>query len=1169
MTTRRWGLLGLSAAILSTACSGNDGDEAANVASAAPLLASASEPAGENCEFGGTRLRAGRDEDEDGQLSDAEVESTVFVCLDAAGTATPGPKGDDGEPGEPGAEGEPGEPGAEGEPGEDAPVVLLETAVEPSGPNCTAGGVRVQSGIDADEDGSLDAAEVSGTTYVCSGSPGTGSVAGFRLVSKITGLGGPIAEIASASPDGKTLAFTSSNSQLVGFVDITNPASPIQLGTSNVGATVAGSDGEPTSVAFSPDGQHVVVVVKDTGEPIANADPGALVVIDVATRAIVGQLALGVGPDSVAITPDGTKAVIAIEDEENEAGNGVAQARPGSVQVVTLNYANPSASTVVTIALTPAIGNQLSDPQPEYVDITADGKTAIVSLQENNVFAVIDLTTNTVTRYIDAGTSVHAKADLLNDKIWNLSQPFVGQLQPDGVCLLGDEKHFISANEGDTATGQGGFGIGGRGFSVFSLEGARVYDSGDALEQAAFRSGAYPDARSNAKGVEPEGCAAGIFGGRQFAFVTGERNSSVFVIDATTPASPVITQVLGAPMRPESALALTSRNLLVVAGEGNVTGGGLWIYEAVSDLADAGHGEDVYQPRTGSMPFGALSALAYDEQTSLIWGIPDNAFLDSRIWAFAPDHGARRMDVVSELRLRDASGAQLQGIDPEGLVFNPEGGFIVATEGVATNGAGAGCTAGIDSNRVLFFDAVGQLDPSYGTGGIVDLPCGAATNAFDWATMGSNGFEGVTVVDGDPSNAGGLKVYVAFQRPLTGQGMTTRIGEYDVDSGVWNFYYYTLDADVPGVAGTGGNTFLSELIHVGGDKFAVIERDQGWAGGALNKTVRTFTLSSGVVNDPTHPVAKTLAVNLLTHPFRFDQEKLEGLALGGGVLWVVNDNDGGQAQEFFLRLSPTVLGGASEPPEVIPDVVLSEVNSNLAPGDWIELRNRGATPADISGWQISDVDAVRTIVPANTIIPAGGYLQITTSSLGSADTVEVATSRGTLVDQTSWTSHAISLSRCRDSGLRFWVTDGVSGGLPTPGLVNDCQPVATPGSADVVLNEVFSNGTDFVELYNKGAAAVDISNWLLTDADVADPTHWYVIPAGTTIPAGGYYVIEAPTLPYGLGGADSATLYTPYGATVDSYSWTSHVNTAGRCPDGTGAFVTMTNSKGVVNVCPI
>src|SRR5690606_18283381 len=139
-----------------------------------------------------------------------------------------------------------------------------------------------------------------------------------------------------------------------------------------------------------------------------------------------------------------------------------------------------------------------------------------------------------------------------------------------------------------------------------------------------------------------------------------------------------------------------------------------------------------------------------------------------------------------------------------------------------------------------------------------------------------------------------------------GEGSNTRIGEYDVDAGEWNFYFYELDADVGGAS---GNTFLSELVHVGGDTFAVIERDQGWAASALNKTVRTFSLSTGIPNDLNSPVIKTTAIDLLSDSFRFDQEKLEGLVYGGGSLFVINDNDGGQAQNFFVRFPASVLEG--------------------------------------------------------------------------------------------------------------------------------------------------------------------------------------------------------------------------------------------------------------------
>lgn len=1176
----------MGCAALLSACS-SDGE------SAAALVRFDGDVTSEDCENGGTRIDAGRDDNDNGELDDKEVETSTVVCNgssgadgESGGKGDSGEDGDKGDQGEPGDEGDEGEEGEPGEDGEDAHQVLLELVDEATGPNCEFGGTRVLTGIDLDDDGVLDAGEIAteSTRYLCDGAPGTPAVAGFRLVSKYTAPGGPIAEIVSASPDGKTLVYTSSATGTIGFADITNPASPTLVGTLNLSA-VTGGDGEPTSVEFAPNGTHIVAVVKDTGSPIVNADPGMLVVIDAQTRTIVGQKALGVGPDSLKLTPDGTKAVVAIEDEEDEGGNNAAQSRPGSIQVVTINYTTPASSTVVTIPVVSPIGNMPTDPQPEYVDITKDGKTAVVSIQENNVFAVLDLETNEITDYIDAGTSVHARSDKLNDKKWIFNQSYEGQLQPDGTCLLPGDTHFITANEGDTSNGAfGGVFAGGRGFSIFGLDGTRTYDSGDAAEWASWRAGAYPDSRSANRGMEPEGCGAGTFGGAPFAFVTGERNATLLVIDVSRPSSPVIRQVLGAPNRPESVATIESRGLVVVGGEGDgaLKGGGIWIYEAVSDLNDAGHGAHVYDPRSSSVAFGALSALAYQESTGFLLGLPDNAYVDQRIWSFAVNHATRRLDVVDELLLQDTTGAQLSGYDPEGLVENPEGGFIVASEGIVANGGGgATCAGSASSNRILFFTAAGRLDAGYGTDGIVDLPCGADVNSFNWANMSGNGFEGVTVIDTTPNASGGLQVYVAFQRPLTGEGMNVRIGRYDVDSDQWDFYFYTLDADV---GGSSGNTFLSELTYVGGDKFAVIERDQGYSSSALNKTIRTFTLSSGTLNDSSNPVDKTTSIDLLSDSFRFDQEKIEGVALGGGSVFVVNDNDGGTAQNFFVRFSAQLLGGGSTSgPEIVPDVVINEVNSTGTNPDFVELHNRGASPADVSGWTMVDGGGSVHTLPASTTIAAGGFLLVNNAStpplafgLGNGDSVALATSLGTPVDSFVFAAHVSSASRCSTSGLIFWPTTGANGsGAPSPGAANNCTGPAVSGAADIVINEVKSNpNPDFVELHNLGAGTVDISNWKILDGD---PTHVpYVFPAGTTIAAGGYLVIEgegvtAPyALPFGLGSGDSVNLISPYDVTLDSVTWTGHATTGGLCPDGVGGFTfvqPMTETKGGANTC--
>lgn len=59
-------------------CNGVNGEDGS-------LLRVTAEPRGENCEFGGTKIEAGMDDDGDGALGDTEVDTTDYVCEDCVG----------------------------------------------------------------------------------------------------------------------------------------------------------------------------------------------------------------------------------------------------------------------------------------------------------------------------------------------------------------------------------------------------------------------------------------------------------------------------------------------------------------------------------------------------------------------------------------------------------------------------------------------------------------------------------------------------------------------------------------------------------------------------------------------------------------------------------------------------------------------------------------------------------------------------------------------------------------------------------------------------------------------------------------------------------------------------------------------------------------------------
>ena len=130
------------------------------------------------------------------------------------------------------------------------------------------------------------------------------------------------------------------------------------------------------------------------------------------------------------------------------------------------------------------------------------------------------------------------------------------------------------------------------------------------------------------------------------------------------------------------------------------------------------------------------------------------------------------------------------------------------------------------------------------------------------------------------------------------------------------------------------------------------------------------------------------------------------------------------------------------------------------------------------------------------------------------------------------------------------------------------QPAA---GASLRVNEVESDlGTpgDWIELVNTSANSISLAGYRVRDND---DTHQYTIPAGVTISAGGFVVVDESALGFGLGAADNVRLYSPGGALVDSYAWTtSAANTYGRCPDGTGSFAaTSASTKGTANQCTV
>jgi len=687
-----------------------------------------------------------------------------------------------------------------------------------------------------------------------------------------------VAEIVAATPDGLTLVYTSADAGTIGLVDITDPAAPKTLPTVDVRKAGVG---EPTSVAITPDGKFAIVAVR-MNDDVTNANPGLLRVYDLSNKSAVTwvkDITVGVGPDSIALVGSTTtlRAVVAIEDEETlpSGDASIPGVRPGRIDVVGLEdlpgYGGTSTgvkSLELVTALKAAAGvNHPDDPQPEFVSVRAGTATAVVSLQENNAVALVDLSdpktpklksvysTGTVTRTGDA--------DIRKDTEISFTDSFTGRREADAVAWLTDTV-FATANEGDTAKGADGVFPGGRGFTLFDTTGKVVYEGGASTELHAVQYGHYPDSRSAAKGVEIEGVATATYGGTPFLFVGSERGGFVEVHRLDSGTAPTYVQMLPTGMSPEGLATITGRadgkQLFVTANEGD---GSLNLYQFYPNGPTPNAAEPQIAAKDATIPWGALSGLTTDG--TYLYAVPDNAFGQSRIWRLNAADVAKGRITIDKVIPLTLAGAKFNA-DAEGIAVLADGSFWVAMEG--TNVAG---------NELVKVTADGVVTQRVKLSAAIQAKFANANN--------TTGFEGVT------ASADGNTLYVALQRGFDITKPFAAVLKYDVPTDTWTSAQYPLEQH--SVNPTTYWMGLSEIQLTTDGRLLLIERDKGGGEGrAINAEVkRIYSVpASAVVDGAT--LTKTL-VRDLRKDYRWLHEKAEGMVVFKGDLWVVNDNDGG------------------------------------------------------------------------------------------------------------------------------------------------------------------------------------------------------------------------------------------------------------------------------------
>ncbi len=301
------------------------------------------------------------------------------------------------------------------------------------------------------------------------------------------------AEISAFDPGSKRLFVTSSAGLQVVSVDAELKMTllgTVSLGSNDINSVAVKNGLVAVAVAATDKTQPGEVYFLDAGAQLSITGTGASSVI-AQTGLVQGKVNVGALPDMLTFTADGKTVLVANEAEQNDVdgNNPPALVNPeGSVSLINLSAG--AASATVTTASFAAFNSKAAelkakgvrlmageagfesvtvaqDLEPEYIAISLDGKTAFVTLQENNAIAILDIASGKFTDIVPLGlksfmglpfdgsdrdgppSGSNNYSNLVN---LQTDQPVFGQYMPDAIASFrgaDGRTYYAIANEGD------------------------------------------------------------------------------------------------------------------------------------------------------------------------------------------------------------------------------------------------------------------------------------------------------------------------------------------------------------------------------------------------------------------------------------------------------------------------------------------------------------------------------------------------------------------------------------------------------------------------------------------------------------------------------------------------------------------------------------------------
>jgi hypothetical protein len=268
------------------------------------------------------------------------------------------------------------------------------------------------------------------------------------------------AEIVAHDPATQRVFVVNAAATTVDILDISDPSAPAKVATIDAAALGDGAN----SVAVS----HGLVAVAIQAD--VKTSPGVIALYDSQSLELLQVFPAGALPDMVSFSPDG-KVILAAN--EGEPSDDYGTDPEGSITLVDLSKGWKKAQVFQLgfdhwnskrekflqhgVRVFGPNATVAQDFEPEYIAFSQDGRSAWVTLQENNSIARVNLDSRSIDELLSLGSKDHSSAanafdpsDRDSGRVMG-SWPVNGLYLPDGIATVHFEGRdfFITANEGD------------------------------------------------------------------------------------------------------------------------------------------------------------------------------------------------------------------------------------------------------------------------------------------------------------------------------------------------------------------------------------------------------------------------------------------------------------------------------------------------------------------------------------------------------------------------------------------------------------------------------------------------------------------------------------------------------------------------------------------------